>query len=45
MSQTVITILCLTVTSFTGFLLGNLKFKGIGLGVGGVLFAYDFRAV
>lgn len=39
MSQTVITILCLTVTSFTGFLLGNLKFKGIGLGVGGVLFA------
>ena len=39
MSPTILTILCLTVTSFSGFLLGNFKIKGIGLGVGGVLFA------
>ena len=39
MSPTVLTILSLCVTSFAGFLLGGAKFKGISLGVGGVLFA------
>lgn len=39
MSLTVITILCISVTSVIGIFIGSLKFKGIGLGVGGVLFA------
>ena len=39
MSLTVITILCISVTSVVGIFIGSLKFKGIGLGVGGVLFA------
>ena len=39
MSPTILTILSLCVTSFAGFLLGGAKFKGISLGVGGVLFA------
>ena len=39
MSLTVITILCISVTSVVGIFIGSLKFRGIGLGVGGVLFA------
>lgn len=39
MSLTILTILCICVTSFCGIFLGNLKFKGISIGMGGVLFA------
>ncbi len=39
MSLTVLTILCISITSCIGIFIGSLKFKGIGLGVGGVLFA------
>ena len=39
MSLTVITILCISITSVVGIFIGSLKFKGIGIGVGGVLFA------
>ena len=39
MSLTIITILCISLTSVVGIFIGSLKFKGIGLGVGGVLFA------
>ncbi|MBO4521002.1 MAG: putative transporter [Alphaproteobacteria bacterium] len=39
MSLTVITILCISITSVIGIFIGSLKFKGIGIGVGGVLFA------
>lgn len=39
MSLTVLTILCICVTSVAGIFIGSLKFKGIGLDVGGVLFA------
>lgn len=39
MSLTVLTILCISITSCIGIFIGSLKFRGIGLGVGGVLFA------
>lgn len=39
MSLTVLTILCISITSYIGIFFGSLKIKGIGLGVGGVLFA------
>ncbi|MCQ2965763.1 MAG: putative transporter [Alphaproteobacteria bacterium] len=39
MSLTVITILCICLTSSIGILLGSMKFKGISIGVCGVLFA------
>ncbi|MGN0904786.1 MAG: putative transporter [Alphaproteobacteria bacterium] len=39
MSLAVLTILCLSVTSFAGIFLGGLKVRGISLGAGGVLFA------
>ena len=39
MSLTIITILCISITSVVGIFIGSLKFKGIGFGVGGVLFA------
>ena len=39
MSITIITILCICITCCVGIFIGSLKFRGIGLGVGGVLFA------
>lgn len=39
MSLTVLTILCICITCCIGIFIGSLKFRGIGLGVGGVLFA------
>ncbi len=39
MSLTIITILCLCITSFCGIFLGSLKIKGVSIGMGGVLFA------
>lgn len=39
MSLTVLTILCISITSFVGIFIGSLKIRGIGLGIGGVLFA------
>lgn len=39
MSVVAITILSLSIASFLGLALGNFKIKGIGLGIGGVLFA------
>lgn len=39
MSLTVLTILCICITCCVGIFIGSLKIRGIGLGVGGVLFA------
>ena len=39
MSMMALTILCLSAAAFFGLILGHLKFKGISLGIGGVLFS------
>ena len=39
MSTMALTILCLSLAAFFGLILGHIKFKGVSLGIGGVLFS------
>lgn len=43
MSDIALTVSILALVAVVGLFIGNVKFRGIGLGIGGVLFGWDHR--